>query len=231
MPDSVLSALKARLRRFTGRLVARLLDYGDEHRRHQHSLRLESVCRAHPTAVLGSSASIVNCRGSRDDITIGANSACLGELFTLAKGGRIDIGSTSFVGPGTRIWSGCSISIGNYVLISHNVNIFDNISHSLSAPERRVELDVLLPRLRHQPHDFDLKARPLVVEDDVWIGCGAIVIGGLHIGRGAIVGAGAVVTKDVPPFSVVVGNPMKILPRAFGTAPPGRRDPGVDASS
>jgi acetyltransferase-like isoleucine patch superfamily enzyme len=51
----------------------------------------------------------------------------------------------------------------------------------------------------------------IVVEDGVWIGGGAIITAGVHIGRNAVVGAGAVVTKDVPPYSVAIGNPAKVV--------------------
>jgi acetyltransferase-like isoleucine patch superfamily enzyme len=51
----------------------------------------------------------------------------------------------------------------------------------------------------------------MIIEDEVWIGFGASIIGGVHIGRGAIIGAGTVVTKDVPAKAVVVGNPMRIV--------------------
>ncbi len=53
--------------------------------------------------------------------------------------------------------------------------------------------------------------RPIVVEDDVWIGAGTTILPGCRIGRGSIVGAGAVVTKDVPPYAVVGGNPARVL--------------------
>ena len=51
----------------------------------------------------------------------------------------------------------------------------------------------------------------VTIEDDVWIGAGAIILPGTTIHKGAVIGAGAVVTKDVPPFSVVVGNPARIV--------------------
>ena len=55
----------------------------------------------------------------------------------------------------------------------------------------------------------------LVIEDDCWIGCGAIILTGVKIGRGAIIGAGSVVTKDVKPYSIVLGNPAKKIGMRF----------------
>jgi maltose O-acetyltransferase len=52
---------------------------------------------------------------------------------------------------------------------------------------------------------------PVIIEDDVWIGARVIILKGVRVGRGAIIGAGAVVTKNVPPFSVVAGNPARVI--------------------
>ncbi len=131
--------------------------------------------------------------------------------MTFPQGGRIVIGDRTFVGQGSRICSAQSIAIGRYVLISHNVDIHDNTGHSRVWQERRSEIERVLPSLKLVEHGFDIKAAPIVIEDDVWIGFGASVIGGVRIGRGAIVGAGTMVTKDVPPFTVVVGNPMRVI--------------------
>lgn len=68
---------------------------------------------------------------------------------------------------------------------------------------------------------FDVKVKqpcndlPVIVEDDVWVGCGAIILKGVTIGRGAIVGAGSVVTSSVSPYSIVAGNPARILKNRF----------------
>lgn len=56
---------------------------------------------------------------------------------------------------------------------------------------------------------------PIIIDDDVWIGYGVTVLSGVHIGRGAVIGAGTVVVKDVPEYSVVVGNPAQIVKKRF----------------
>jgi maltose O-acetyltransferase len=53
--------------------------------------------------------------------------------------------------------------------------------------------------------------RPIVIDDDVWIGARVIILPGVHIGTGAVIGAGAVVTKDVPAYAVVGGNPARVI--------------------
>lgn len=65
-----------------------------------------------------------------------------------------------------------------------------------------------------QKHSIQLK-NDVIVEDDVWIGCNAIVMRGVRVGKGAVVAAGAVVTKDVPPYSIVGGIPSKVLGHRF----------------
>ena len=99
--------------------------------------------------------------------------------------------------------SGCTIKamelvkIGNNVLIGSGALISDNDSHPLLSNDRGD-----YTKTRH---------KPIIIEDDVFIGARAIINKGVTIGRGAIVGAGAVVTKDVPSFMVVGGNPARIL--------------------
>ena len=59
---------------------------------------------------------------------------------------------------------------------------------------------------------------PVVIDDDVWIGTAAIILQGVHIGRGSIIGAGAVVTRDIPPFSIAVGVPARVTACRKNTA-------------
>lgn len=51
----------------------------------------------------------------------------------------------------------------------------------------------------------------VIIDDDVWVGANAIILTGVHVGRGAVIGAGTIVTKDIPPYAVVVGNPARII--------------------
>lgn len=176
---------------------------------------LENTARIHNSVVLGESAGLSNGRGDPHDIVVGQNSAILGEIITFPQGGRVVIGERCFVGANSRLWSAASITVGNYVLISHDVNIHDNASHSQSWEERRVEVDAVLPHMRPSDHHFNLRARPIVIEDDVWVGFGSTILAGVKVGRGAIIGAGTMVTTDVPAFAVVVGNPMRIV-RSLG---------------
>lgn len=91
-----------------------------------------------------------------------------------------------------------SAIIGNYVLIAQNVAIL-SVTHLFGA------LDVPIRK------QGSTKSCPVTIEDDVWVGRNAIVMPGLTIGRGAVIGAGAVVTKDVPAYAIVGGVPAKLI--------------------
>lgn len=169
----------------------------------------KATCSLSRGAKLSSTARIRNIRGLTSAIKVGDRSFIAGELLTFAHGGQIEIGQWCYIGEGSRIWSAGRIDIGDRVMISHNVNIFDNLTHPFD------------PVLRHQhfraiasvghPHRIDLGERPVRINDDAWIAAGAMVLRGVTIGKAAIVGAGAVVTHDVPPFAIVAGNPARVI--------------------
>lgn len=95
-------------------------------------------------------------------------------------------------------------------MIAHNVNIFDNDTHPTDYLERRQDAENILCYGKFE--DFSsLKKAPVMIGDDVWIGCNSIILKGVTIGNGSIVAAGSVVTKDVPANVIVGGNPAKIL--------------------
>lgn len=89
------------------------------------------------------------------------------------------------------------ISIGNDVLIGPGVHLY-TACHPLSAKQRKTGLEF---------------GRPITIEDDVWIGGGAIVCPGVRIGAGAVIGAGSVVTRDVPSGVLAAGNPCRVIRR------------------
>lgn len=169
----------------------------------------KATCVVAPGSKIGSTARIRNIRGDSSFIRIGSNSFIAGELLTFAHGGEIQTGEWCFVGEGTRIWSGSNVTIGDRVLISHNVNIFDSLTHPLAANERHAHFRMIFSK--GHPKEIDLDERPVMICDDAWIGASSSILRGVTIGEGAIVGVGAVVTRDVPPYSVVVGNPARVV--------------------
>jgi acetyltransferase-like isoleucine patch superfamily enzyme len=159
--------------------------------------------------VILDSCVIHNNQNDKSKIKIGYRCVVKGQLLIFKHGGEILIGDHCFIGSDSKIWSSKKIVIGNRVLISHNVNIHDNISHPLD-PEARHE-DFLHIFSKGLQESVDIREAEVVIEDDAWIGFNAIILKGVKIGKGAIVGAGAIVTKDVPAFSVVVGNTARVI--------------------
>jgi acetyltransferase-like isoleucine patch superfamily enzyme len=141
-------------------------------------------------------------------IKIGSNSHIYGALTVFPTSGTIEIGDHCSVGEWSRIVSGLKIRIGNRVMIAHNVNILDNNSHPTDAKLRHEDF---LKAYSSGMEKFDLSERQIIIEDDVWIGFNCIVLKGVTIGRGAIIGAGSVVTKDVAPWTINVGNPLSCV--------------------
>jgi acetyltransferase-like isoleucine patch superfamily enzyme len=169
----------------------------------------KAACLLEPGARLAPSARIRNARGSTPAIKVGGHSFVAGELLTFAHGGRIEIGQWCFIGEGARIWSADRVSIGDRVLISHNVNIFDSLTHPLDARLRHEHFRAIM--LHGHPHAIDLGERPVEIGDDVWIGANSCILRGVTIGAGAIVGACSVVTQDVPAGCVFAGNPARLV--------------------
>jgi len=160
-------------------------------------------------SVLYKSSSIVNNLKQKNKIQIGEYCHIKGELLLFGHGGQIELGDYCYVGMNTYIWSAKKIKLGNRVLISHNCNIFDNDTHPLD-PEKRHKQFVELISHGH-PEKLDLQEKEVVIEDDALISANSIILKGVRIGKGAVVGAGSVVTKDVPAFTIVAGNPARII--------------------
>ena len=150
----------------------------------------------------------LNSRG-KDVLKIGPRTIIMGHLVNFGHGGLIEIGEDCFVGPGSRIWAADHIRIGNRILISHNVNIFDNSTHPLDHRERHLQYRSIYNG-KH-PGQIKLDEAPVTLEDDCWIGANAIILKGVTIGARAVVGAGSVVTSDVSPDTIVVGNPARVI--------------------
>lgn len=193
-------------------LFFRLESAASAERRAARLRQLRSLGEIHESCLISNESRITNPHGIAAHIKVGANSAILGDLVLFPKTGTIQIGERCFLGAQSRVWSASSIIMGNYVLISHNVNIHDTSGHAYEWQERRREMDQFLPDFRSTPQNA-LKTKPIVIEDDVWLGANVVVLQGVRIGRGAIVGASTVVTRHVPEFCVAVGNPMRIVSR------------------
>ena len=135
--------------------------------------------------------------------------AVLGQNVQFGYAGRCQIGDHFYLGSNSFIGSACEIRIGNCVIISNDVKIYDNNNHPIS-PSARMEMS--LYGFNNDRWSWKHAAyAPVVIEDNVWIGQFVTVLKGVTIGRGSIIATRAVVTKDVPPFTIVAGNPAKVV--------------------
>lgn len=130
---------------------------------------------------------------------------CIFEVYDTYQNQRfqpkLSIGSNSHIGDDCHITCINNITIGNNVRMGRKIFITDN-AHGASE---RALLDLA-------PNKRPLVSKgPVVIEDNVWIGELVSIMPGVTVGKGSIIGAGAVVTKDVPPYCVVGGNPAKII--------------------
>ncbi len=125
---------------------------------------------------------------------------------------RIHIGKCTY-GPISAIISSCegSLYIGNYCSIASNVTFIVSADHST----KNISTFPFKTLCTFETSSEAISKGDIVVEDDVWVGYGATVLSGVRIGQGAIVAAGSVVTKDVPPYAIVGGVPAKVMKYRF----------------
>ena len=168
----------------------------------------------------GSSSNIdrlqLNLRSSEDRVyvTIG-NDSVINATINMGRC-NIEIGDRVMINDGTTFYCVNGISIGNDVMISWGCTIIDNNAHSIISAERLKDLanarkEYEAGTIGNNTDWSVVENAPIVIKDKVWIGFNSIIMKGVTIGEGAVVGAGSVVTKDVPDYAVVGGNPAKVI--------------------
>lgn len=146
-----------------------------------------------------------------DDSIVGCNF-----IFESAQG-SVTIGSRSYIGGGTNLIAHSDIVIGDDVTLAWGIYVYTHDSHSMSWKMRAIDIakenaDLDAGRNMIASKDWaEVKTAPIYINDKAWIGMNAIILKGVTIVEGAIVGAGSVVTKDVPPWTVVAGNPARVV--------------------
>ena len=152
----------------------------------------------------------------RKYLKISSHSIVAGNFIFESNEGYISIGSHTYVGGGNFI-SHSKIEIGDNVTIAWGGTFYDHDSHSLNFLHRRKDIDDELECIRNKKNMIFTKdwssvnSKPIKICNDVWIGMDVLILKGVTIGEGAIVGARSVVTKDIPAWTIVAGNPAKIV--------------------
>jgi acetyltransferase-like isoleucine patch superfamily enzyme len=150
----------------------------------------------------------IDKRTAGGSIVIGDDSVIAGFLVTERDTSRIQIGNNVFIAGGTTVDCVAEIAIEDDVQISYQCILMDSDNHSLKDRIRRLDL----ARWRADAHDWSTcKTVPIRICRGAWLGAGTIVLKGVTIGEGAIVGAGSVVTTDVPAWTIVAGNPARVI--------------------
>lgn len=174
-------------------------------------LRRRKPARTWP-AECGENTSItgaVELRRPGARVRIGRDCLIEGQIVAETAEAQIEIGDNVYLGGGTLLACVASVRIGSDVLISYQCIITDSDNHSVRASIRRRDLADWRDGGRH---DWTTTVtRPVIIGSHVWIGARAIILKGVQIGEGAVIGAGSVVTRDVPAWSVAGGNPARIL--------------------
>jgi len=177
-----------------------------DHRSCPANVRLGANCK------IERKASLARFRSNREPgLVLGRNvRVYTWTEFNVEPTGRVMVGDDSLL-VGVVFMCADEIDLGRRVIASYNVTIADCDFHPHDPNERRLDAISVAPQGDRSKRP-KLIARPVIIEDDVWIGIGAIILKGVRIGCGARIGAGSVVTRDVPAGAYVTGNPACIEP-------------------
>lgn len=139
-----------------------------------------------------------------------------GENSTFGRGTVFYAPNKMTIGNNVYIGKYCSleadIKIGNDVLIGNNVGLIGKYDHDYSCIGKSIKDS---PWIGDDYYSFKGKDLKIEIENDVWIGYGSVIVTGVKIGRGAIIAAGSLVLKDIEPYTIVGGNPAKVIGKRF----------------
>ncbi|MDY0907448.1 acyltransferase [Pedobacter sp. CFBP9032] len=149
------------------------------------------------SCIISISSKLCNDKKSKKSITIAKKCELSEGVILKTYGGSINLDENTFLGEHTIIYGHGGVTIGNNTLIAMHTCI---VSSNHTIPDRseliRNKPDILLP---------------VNIGSDVWIGANCTILGGVSIGNGAVIGAGSVVNKDIPAYSIAVGNPARVI--------------------
>lgn len=160
----------------------------------------------------------IEVRGADPKLTIGERTEiCCGIIFEHADV-AVRIGSRTSIGGKTLLDAAAGIEIGDDVLIAFEVLIMDHDSHSLEFSKRCHDAEEWTKGRKDWTHVPRAGVR---IKDKVWIGARVTILKGVTIGEGAVVATGSIVTRDVPPWTLVAGNPARVLRTLCDSGPEG----------
>ena len=159
-------------------------------------IRIGSCCR------IGRNAALRANTETRPGIVLGDGALIQDAVVINANRGHVRLGERSWLGPFCLVYGNGGVEIGANVLIAAHSTI-NTVSHSIE----RCDIPI---------NDQPVLTGPVIIEDDVWIGLNAVVLQGVTIGRGCVIGAGAVVTRSIPPWSIALGVPARVVGRREG---------------
>lgn len=154
---------------------------------------------------------------NRNYVHIGNKCLLNCDIYFESNKGSVLIGDNVYIGE-AKIISRENVTIGNDVTMSWGITIYDHNSHSIYWEDRKRDNEIqyneaLRGTLVDDKDWSNVISEPVVIGDKVWIGFDTVVLKGVTIGEGAVVGARSVVTKDVDPYTVVAGNPARVVKR------------------
>jgi len=179
----------------------------------------EAYAVIHPTTVLldGLKMRFDTFKESRKYVHIGEYGLIRANFIFESISGIVKIGNNVHIG-GAQFISKTSITVEDDVTMAWGIMIYDHNSHSIEWENRKNDnRQCYQDYMDHNGNNIankdwsKVETKPILIKSKVWIGFNVIILKGVTIGEGAVIGAGSVVTKDVPPWTVAAGNPAKVV--------------------
>jgi len=150
---------------------------------------------------------ISNLSGERERVVVG-QSCNMAASIVCNTSGRIIIGNFVYMNGGVTLRADHLIEIGSHCLFGPRVTVWDTDNHPLSRSKRHAQAELIPLEFINS---YDAGGGPIVIGDDVWVCMDSLILGGVTIGVGSIVSARSVVTRDIPPMSIVAGVPARVI--------------------